>query len=111
VNEPADVAAASAELSNDEFANAGAPASSASLDSLEAEELMKSTVETSPGRQQASTRLAEREPVVNWIEDIEKLLVDGKREEAIASLEKFRLDYPDYQLPEDLLSLIPVPAE
>jgi len=64
VNEPADVAAASAELSNDEFANAGAPASSASLDSLEAEELMKSTVETSPGRQQASTRLAEREPVV-----------------------------------------------
>jgi len=129
VNEPADVAAASAELSNDEFANAGAPASSASLDSLEAEELMKSTVETSP-----STRLAEREPVVmqrfadedsparvtkaeairepgDWIEDIEKLLVDGKREEAIASLEKFRLDYPDYQLPEDLRSLIPVPAE
>jgi len=130
VNEPADVAAASAELSNDEFANAGAPASSASLDSLEAEELMKSTVETSPGRQQASTRLAEREPVVmqrfadedsparvtkaeairepgDWIEDIEKLLVDGKREEAIASLEKFRLDYPDYQLPEDLQSLLP----
>ena len=134
VNEPADVAAASAELSIDEFAIAGAPTPSASLDSIEAEELMKSTIEPSLGRQQASTRLAESEPVVmqrfadedsparvakaeairdpgDWIEDIEQLLVDGKREEAIASLEKFRLDYPDYQLPEDLLSLIPTPAE
>jgi hypothetical protein len=134
VNEPADVAVASAELSTDEVAIAGAPTPSASLDSLEAEELMKSTTETSPGRQQASTRLAESEPVVmqrfadedsparfakaeairgpkDWIEDIEKLLADGKRDEAIASLEKFRLDYPDYQLPKDLLSLIPPPAE
>jgi hypothetical protein len=134
VNEPADVAVGSAERSNDEFAIAGAPTSSASLDSIEAEELMKSTTETSPGRQQASTRLAESEPVVmqrfadedspartakaeairdpgDWIEDIEQLLADGKRDEAIASLEKFRLDYPDYQLPEDLLSLIPSPAE
>jgi len=134
VNEPADVAAASAELSNDEFAIAGAPTPSASLDSIEAEELMKSTIERSPGRQQASTRLAESEPVVmqrfadedsparlakaeairdpgDWIEDIEKLLADGKRDEAIASLEKFRLDYPDYQLPENLKSLVRTQTE
>lgn len=134
VNEPADVAVASAELSTDEFSIAGAPTSSASLDSLEAGELMKSTIEPLPGRQQSSTRLAESEPVVmqrfadedsparfakaeairdpgDWIEDIEKLLADGKRDEAIASLEKFRFDYPDFQLSEDLLSLIPPPAE
>ena len=134
VNEPADVAAGRAELSNDEFANTGAPASSASLDSLEAKKLMRSTIETSPARQQSSTRLAESEPVDkqrfadedspaqfasagairepgDWIEDIEQLLADGKREEAIASLEKFRFDYPDYQLPENLLLLIPPPAE
>jgi hypothetical protein len=47
----------------------------------------------------------------DWIEEIEQLFAEGKRDEAIASLEKFRLDYPDYQLPEDLLSLIPPPAE
>ena len=51
-----------------------------------------------------------REPG-DWIEDIEQLLADGKRDEAIASLEKFRLEHPDYQLPKDLQSLLPVPAE
>ena len=134
VNEPADVAAASDELSDDEFAISGAPTPAASLDAIEAEELMKSTIEPSPGRQQASTRLDESEPVVmqgfadkdsparlakaeamrdpeDWIEDIEQLLADGQRDEAIASFEQFRLDYPDYQLPEHLLSLIPSPAE
>ena len=134
VNEPADVAVASDELSDKEFATAGAPTSAESLDAIEAEELMKSTIEASPGRQQPSPQLAESESVVmqgfadkdspariarseamrdpgDWIEDIEQLLADGKRDEAIASLEKFRLDYPDYQLPEGLLLLIPVPAE
>jgi len=137
VNEPADVAAASAELSTDEIAITGAPASSVALDSLEAEEteeLMKSTIETSPGRQKASTQMAESEPVVrqrfadedspsrvakveavrnpkDWIEDIAQLLADDKRDEAIASLKKFRLEYPDYQLPKDLLPLLPYSAE
>ena len=46
-----------------------------------------------------------------WIEDIENLLADGKSEEAIASLEDFRLEYPDYQLPEGLKILLPAPTE
>ena len=91
---------------------------------------MKSAAEPSPGRQQTSSLPAEGEPVVaqqladqdtsvplaeaevmrdpeTWIQEIEDLLADGKGEEALASLKKFRLDYPDYQLPEDLRALIP----
>ena len=130
VNEPADVAVASAEVSSDEFAIADTPTSSDSLDALEAEEVMKSAIEASPGRQQPQARLAESEPVGmpqfsdqdaptpfaeaevmrdpgDWVEEIEQLLAEGKRDEAIASLEKFRLDFPYYPLPEDLQSLLP----
>jgi hypothetical protein len=130
VNEPADVAVASAEVSSDEFAIADAPASSDSLDALEAEEVMKSASEASPGRQQPQARLAESEAVGmplfsdqdaptpfaeaevmrdpgDWVGEIEQFLAEGKRDEAIASLEKFRLEFPYYPLPEDLQSLLP----
>ena len=129
-----DVAGARADTSGDEFAVAGASTESDSLDTIETEELMKSGVEPLPGRQQPSILPADGDLVVaqgfadqdspsqfaeaqamrepeTWIQDIEKLLADGKRAEAIASLEKFRLDYPDYQLPEDLQSLVPAQTE
>ena len=129
-----DVADARADTSGDEFAVAGASTESDSLDTIETEELMKSGVEPLPGRQQPSILPADGDLVVaqrfadqdspsqfaeaqamrepeTWIQDIEKLLADGKRAEAIASLEKFRLDYPDYQLPEVLQSLVPAQTE
>ncbi|NIO42125.1 MAG: hypothetical protein GTO41_19405, partial [Burkholderiales bacterium] len=57
-----------------------------------------------------STEIVEAESVrdaAQWIEDIEKLLSEGKRAEAIDSLEAFRLEYPGYELPPNLLSLLP----
>ena len=133
INEPsavADIAAENSGSSRDEFAVAGASTSSDAQDPVESEELMKSAAEPSPGRQQSSTLPADGEPVVaqqladqdtsaplaetevmrdpeTWIQEIEDLLADGKGEEALDSLKKFRLDYPDYQLPEDLRALIP----
>ncbi len=46
-----------------------------------------------------------------WIEDIEQLLVQARRQEAIDSLEEFRREYPDYELPPDLASLLPAGSE
>lgn len=51
-----------------------------------------------------------REPV-RWIEDIEELLAQGRRAEAVDSLKAFRTEYPDYELPPDLLALLPAAAE
>lgn len=51
-----------------------------------------------------------REPV-RWIEDIEELLAQGRRDEAVDSLKAFRTEYPDYELPPDLLALLPAAAE
>lgn len=51
-----------------------------------------------------------REPE-QWIEDIEELLAQGKRAEAVDSLKAFRTEYPDYELPPDLLALLPATAE
>ncbi len=51
-----------------------------------------------------------REPE-RWIEDIEELLAQGRRAEAVDSLKAFRTEYPDYELPPDLLALLPAAAE
>jgi hypothetical protein len=129
VSEPADVASASAETSDDAVAIAGAPASPQPRNATEAEELMNTTIATPPSRRQRSALRSEREPVVMqqfadqdvsgrvaqaetrrdpavWIAEIEKLLAEGKRDKAIASVEKFVRDYPDYQLPENLKPLV-----
>lgn len=136
-NKPADVAnvaEASADSSLNERAITGASSSADSLSKAEPEELRKAGADISPGRQQPSTQPADDKSVVaqeradqdspnsfaeteairnpaDWIEDIEKLLADGRRDEAIASLKKFRLDFPDYPLPEDLQSLVPARSE
>lgn len=47
------------------------------------------------------TKAAERSPQA-WIDDIRKLMTEGKSEEAGAEIAKFRKRYPDYVLPEDL---------
>lgn len=49
----------------------------------------------------ASAKAAERSPQ-SWIEDIRKLVKEGKSEEAGAQLAEFKKRYPDYALPEDL---------
>jgi hypothetical protein len=41
----------------------------------------------------------------HWIANIQQLLRDDKRDEAIRSLNDFRKQYPDYQLPDDLRGL------
>jgi len=133
-NRPGEVAGTSADVSRDELAVAGASVSSDPADTIEAEELMKSAAESPPGRQQPSAQLSDSESIVaqeradqdsptqfaeaeamrdpeEWIESIENLLADGKRDEAIASIGKFRLEYPDYQLPEDLQLLVPPQTE
>jgi hypothetical protein len=46
-------------------------------------------------------KAAERSPQ-SWIEDIRKLLKEGKSEEAGAEIARFKKRYPDYVLPEDL---------
>jgi hypothetical protein len=135
-NRPGEVGGASADVSRDELAVAGASVSSDPADTIEAEELMKSAAESPPDRQQPSAQLSDSESIVaqeradqdspaqfaeaeaeamrdpeEWIESIDNLLADGKRDEAIASIGKFRLEYPDYQLPEDLQSLLPPQTE
>jgi hypothetical protein len=49
----------------------------------------------------SSARAAERSPQ-SWIEDIRKLVKEGKSEEAGAQIAEFKKRYPDYALPEDL---------
>lgn len=49
----------------------------------------------------ASAKAAERTPQ-SWIEDIRKLVKEGKSEEAGAQIAEFKKRYPDYTLPEDL---------
>ncbi len=49
----------------------------------------------------ASGKAAERSPQ-SWIEDIRKLVKEGKSEEAGAQIAEFKKRYPDYALPEDL---------
>lgn len=49
----------------------------------------------------AATAKAERSPQA-WIEDIRKLMKEGKSEDAGAQLAEFKKRYPDYALPEDL---------
>ena len=46
-------------------------------------------------------KAAERSPQA-WIDDIRKLMTEGKSEEAGAEIAKFKKRYPDYVLPEDL---------
>ena len=111
----------------DESAFAGASALS------EPEESLPLAV-TTPGRQQAlapepatvpeadralaeSAQPAEivaaepaRDPA-QWIEDIEELLARGRRADAIDSLEEFRVEYPDYELPPDLQALLPATTD
>ena len=49
---------------------------------------------------------AVREPRA-WLDDIERLLREGRREQAIAELERFRAAYPDHELPRALRDLKP----
>jgi hypothetical protein len=49
----------------------------------------------------ASAKAAERSPQ-SWIEDIRKLIKEGKSEDAGAQIAEFKKRYPDYALPEDL---------
>jgi len=42
-----------------------------------------------------------------WIKDINELLAQGKRAQAIDSLKAFRRKYPDYQLTPELRALLP----
>jgi hypothetical protein len=49
----------------------------------------------------ASAKTAERSPQ-SWIEDIRKLMKEGKSEEAGAQIAELKKRYPDYALPEDL---------
>jgi hypothetical protein len=44
---------------------------------------------------------AERAPQA-WIDDIRKLMKEGKSEEAGEEIAKFKKRYPDYVLPDDL---------
>jgi len=46
-------------------------------------------------------KAAERSPQ-SWLEDIRKLIKEGKSEEAGAQIAEFKKRYPDYALPEDL---------
>jgi hypothetical protein len=41
----------------------------------------------------------------HWLTNIRRMLSDGKHDEALRSLGKFREKYPDYQLPDDLRDL------
>jgi hypothetical protein len=41
----------------------------------------------------------------HWIANIQQLLHDDKRDEAVRSLNEFRKQYPDYPLPDDLRGL------
>ncbi len=41
----------------------------------------------------------------HWIADIQKMLKDGHRDDAIRNLKAFRKHYPDYTLPDDLRDL------
>ena len=49
----------------------------------------------------AGAKAAERSPL-SWIEDIRKLMSEGRSEEAGQEIAKFKKRYPDYALPEDL---------
>jgi len=51
-----------------------------------------------------------REPE-QWIRDINELLAQGKRAQAIDSLKAFRGKYPDYQLTPELRALLPADAQ
>jgi hypothetical protein len=46
-----------------------------------------------------------------WIRDINELLAQGKRAQAIDSLKAFRGKYPDYQLTPELRALLPADAQ
>lgn len=130
-NDAAQQAGASA--SREEFV-AGVSATADAPGEADADELMKSISESSPDRQQPSPQVtgstmvaaperADQEEVLQiaeaemsrnpeaWIEDIEQLLREGRRDEAITSLEEFRIDYPDYALPETLQELRPAEPE
>ena len=48
-----------------------------------------------------SAKPAERSPQ-SWIDDIRKLLGEGKSEEAGREIAEFKKRYPDYDLPADL---------
>ena len=48
-----------------------------------------------------AVKAAERSPQ-KWIEDIRKLMAEGKFEDVGSELAQFRKRYPDYPLPEDL---------
>jgi hypothetical protein len=41
----------------------------------------------------------------HWISNIQKMLRENRRDEAIRSLDEFRKQYPDYALPDDLRDL------
>jgi len=51
--------------------------------------------------QMAPVSKAERTPQA-WIDDIRKLVKEGKLQEADAEIERFKKRYPDYVLPEDM---------
>ena len=134
LNEPADVGVSGAEVADDAFAVMDTPLSPESADAIEAEEVIQSAIESSSDGRFGSAVRTESEPAemrqfvdrdatgpsleaeamrdpAGWIEDVEKLLAEGRRDEAIASLESFRLDYPYYPLPEDLQNLLALEPE
>jgi resuscitation-promoting factor RpfA len=55
-----------------------------------------------PGETARSVRAANERSPQAWIEDIRKLMTEGRSEEAGRELAEFRKRYPDFALPEDL---------
>lgn len=62
-----------------------------------------------PRPYQASPAATAGSPM-EWIEEIRKLVRDGRMDDARAALARFRAAYPDYPLPEDLAPLVTPPA-
>jgi hypothetical protein len=78
---------------------AAPPAEAAPAPAAEGDTLSKSAVGALTVAPAAKT--AERSPQT-WLEDIRKLVKEGRLQEADAEMVRFKKRYPDYVLPEDL---------
>jgi len=66
---------------------------------------------SAPGESAALTAADTLRDPAQWIKDIDELLAQGKRADAIDSLKAFRREYPDYPLPLELHSLLPADSD
>ncbi|HET7766933.1 MAG TPA: hypothetical protein VFK92_17740 [Burkholderiales bacterium] len=84
-----------------------APAAAARTEPAQPQPAEAQPAQTPPPVAQAAAvsggvaKAAERAPQA-WIDDIRKLMTEGKSEEAGAEIAKFKKRYPDYVLPDDL---------